>query len=449
MKGIPMAREFNFDGLVGPTHNYAGLSFGNVASFNNVKSASNPKEAALQGLAKMRSLAARGFGQALLPPQARPNLRLLREIGFTGSDADVISKAYKESPVILACAYSASPMWTANAGTVSPSPDTADGRVHITVANLNNKLHRSHEHTQTERALRAIFRDEKHFAVHGALPQTPAFGDEGAANFARLCAGHGGKGVEMFVYGRVEFDANAPAPKRFPARQTLEASQAVARLHGLDGKRTVFVPQNPDVIDAGVFHNDVISVGNGNVLFYHERAFVDEAATLDALRAAMDGVGAELQPVRVNDADVSVADAVSSYLFNSQLLSKPDGKMALVVPQECQENPAVARYLQGLVASGGPIDELICFDLRQSMRNGGGPACLRLRVALTDAEAAAMQQGVIMTEPLYVKLVAWVEKHYRDRLMPSDLSDPAFALEVKTVMSELSNILGLPGLYDY
>lgn len=443
------AREFNFDGLVGPTHNYAGLSFGNVASFNNVNNVSNPKEAALQGLAKMRALASRGFGQALLPPQIRPNLRLLREIGFSGSDADVITKSYKEAPVILACAYSASPMWTANAATVSPSPDTEDGRVHFTVANLNNKLHRSHEHAQTERVLRAIFKDEKHFTVHGALPQTPAFGDEGAANFARLCSHHGEKGVEMFVYGRIEFDAGALAPRRYPARQTLEASQAVARLHGLDSQRTVFVQQNPDVIDQGVFHNDVISVGNGNVLFYHEHAFVDEARTLDVLRVAMDGVGTELTHVRVAAADVPVVDAVSSYLFNSQLLSKPDGKMALVVPQECQENVAVAKYLQGLVTSGGPIDEIICFDLRQSMRNGGGPACLRLRVVLTDEEVHAMHQGVILTEALYGKLVAWVEKHYRDRLMPADLGDPAFALEVNTALSELGGILGLPDLYDF
>jgi succinylarginine dihydrolase len=443
------AREFNFDGLVGPSHNYAGLSFGNVASFSNVKSVSNPKEAALQGLAKMRALAARGFGQALLPPQVRPNLRLLRDVGFSGRDADVIAKAYKEAPAILACAYSASPMWTANAATVSPSPDTADGRVHFTVANLNNKLHRSHEHMQTERALRAIFANGKHFAVHGALPQTSAFSDEGAANFARLCSDHGMQGIEMFVYGRVEFDANAPAPKRFPARQTLEASRAVARLHGLDAARTVFVQQNPDVIDQGVFHNDVISVGNGNVLFYHEQAFIDEAGALAALRAAMDGVGVELLPVRVGADDVSVADAVSSYLFNSQLLSKSDGRMALVVPQECQENQAVARYLQGLATSGGPIDELICFDLRQSMRNGGGPACLRLRVALTDDEVRAMHLGVVMTEVLYGKLVAWVEKHYRDRLVPDDLADPALALEIQTALSELSSILGLPNLYAF
>ena len=443
------AREFNFDGLVGPSHNYAGLSFGNVASFSNVKSASNPKQAALQGLAKMRALAARGFAQALLPPQDRPNFRLLRSLGFGGSDAEVLARAYQESPVILACAYSAAPMWTANAATVSPAADSLDGRTHFTAANLNNKLHRAFEHGQSARTLRALFHDERHFAVHDALPSTPAFGDEGAANHTRLCASHGAQGVEMFVYGRVEFDAAAPAPKRYPARQTLEASQAVARLHGLSPERTVYVAQNPDVIDQGVFHNDVIAVGNANVLFYHEQAYADEAGSLDRLRRAMAGVGAELLALRVDSGQVAVADAVASYLFNSQLLSKADGKMALVIPQECQENRAVARYLEGLVASGGPVDELIHFDLRQSMRNGGGPACLRLRVTLGEAEAKAMHQGVIMTEALYASLVAWVEKHYRDRLEPSDLADPALALEIHAALEELSRILGLPGLYDW
>ncbi|HEV7817003.1 MAG TPA: N-succinylarginine dihydrolase [Janthinobacterium sp.] len=445
----PSAREFNFDGLVGPSHNYAGLSFGNVASFSNVKSASNPKQAALQGLAKMRALAARGFAQALLPPQDRPNFRLLRSIGFGGSDADVLAQAHRESPVILACAYSAAPMWTANAATVSPSADSADGRVHFTPANLNNKLHRAFEHTQSARALAAIFHDEKHFAVHAALPPTPAFGDEGAANHTRLGARHGDAAVELFVYGRAEFDPAAAAPRRYPARQTLEASQAVARLHRLDARRTVYIQQNPDVIDQGVFHNDVIAVGNGNVLLYHEQAFVDEAASLARLRGALADAGAELAPLRVGSAEVSVADAVGSYLFNSQLLSKDDGRMALVIPQECRENPAVARYLEGLLAGGGPVDELIHFDLRQSMRNGGGPACLRLRVVLTEAEAGAMHQGVIMTEALYVRLVAWVERHYRDRLEPADLADPALALEVHAALEELSLILNLPGLYDF
>src|SRR5437899_5715297 len=185
---VTTAREFNFDGLVGPSHNYAGLSFGNVASFSNVKSASNPKLAALQGLAKMRALAARGFAQAVLPPQDRPNFKLLRSLGFGGSDADVIARAFKEAPVILSCAYSASPMWTANAATVSPSADTADGRVHFTAANLNSKLHRAIEHPTTRRVLKGMFTDEKRFAVHEALPAQMHFGDKGATTPTRFCA---------------------------------------------------------------------------------------------------------------------------------------------------------------------------------------------------------------------------------------------------------------------
>ncbi len=442
------AREFNFDGLVGPSHNYAGLSFGNVASFSNVKSASNPREAALQGLAKMRALAARGFAQAVMPPHGRPDFRMLRGVGFGGSDAEVLARAYREAPVILACAYSAAPMWTANAATVSPSADTHDGRVHFTAANLNNKLHRAGEHAQATRTLRALFASECHFWVHDALPPTPAFGDEGAANHTRLAASHGAAGVELFVYGRAEFDPSAPAPKKYPARQTLEASQAIARLHGLASARTVFAAQHPEVIDQGVFHNDVIAVGNGNVLFYHEQAFADEGKVLNALRQALATVDTPFAPVRVDARDVPVADAVASYLFNSQLLTKPDGRMALVIPHECHENKAVARYLEQLRADDGQIDELIDFDLRQSMRNGGGPACLRLRVALTEAEAAAMHQGVIMTEPLYAALVDWVGRYYRDRLEPKDLADPQLALECHAALEALSAILGLPGLYD-
>jgi succinylarginine dihydrolase len=442
------AREFNFDGLVGPSHNYAGLSFGNVASKGNVNSASNPKQAALQGLAKMQALAGRGFAQALLPPQCRPDFRMLRSIGFGGSDADVLARAHRDAPTLLAAAYSAAAMWSANAATVSPSPDSFDGRVHFTAANLNNKLHRSFEHLQATRTLRALFHDQRHFVVHDALPGTPAFGDEGAANHTRLCASHCAQGVEMFVYGRSEFDASAPAPKLYPARQTLEASQAVARLHGLDPQRTVFAQQNPAVIDQGVFHNDVICVGNGNVLFYHEQAFLDEAGFVAQLQRAMEGSAAGLTLLRVTDRVVPVADAVTSYLFNSQLLSKSNGKMALVIPQECRENRAVAQYLDGLVASGGPVDELIDFDLHQSMRNGGGPACLRLRVVLTDAEAAALHQGVVMTPKLHDALVVWVGKHYRDRLLPGDLADPALALEIGAALQELTTILDLPGLYD-
>ena len=441
-------REWNFDGLVGPSHNHAGLSIGNVASAASSHGISNPRAAALQGLAKMHMLAQEGFAQALLPPHRRPDFSLLRAAGFRGTDADLLAAAQRDAPVLLAAAYSASSMWTANAATVSPAADTADGRTHFTVANLNNKLHRSREPVQTQRILQTIFADPAHFAIHPALPATSAFGDEGAANHGRLCASHGAPGVELFVYGRSEFDALIPAPSRFPARQTIEAGQAIARLHGLSPQRSLFVHQDPAVIDQGVFHNDVISVANEQVLFYHECAFADEVQSLRRMQDAAAALGFSLQPVRVPGTVVSIADAVGSYLFNSQLLTRADGGMTLVVPQECEETPAVAAFLHELIASGGPIDRLLPCDLRQSMRNGGGPACLRLRVVLTDTQAAAMHQGVILTDALQARLVAWVERHYRDRLHPVDLADPALAREISAAMEALDEILGMPGIDD-
>ena len=139
------AYEVNFDGLVGLTHHYAGLSFGNVASTRNQQAVANPKLAARQGLLKMKQLADLGFVQAVLPPHERPQVDLLRQLGFSGTDAQVLARAAQQAPRLLCAVSSASAMWTANAATVSPSSDTADGRVHFTVANLNNKFHRASE----------------------------------------------------------------------------------------------------------------------------------------------------------------------------------------------------------------------------------------------------------------------------------------------------------------
>ena len=443
-------QEVNFDGLVGPTHNYAGLAHGNVASMRHGGLVSNPREAAWQGLAKMKALKDAGYAQGVLPPQQRPDLGALRSLGFAGSNHEVLARAADESPQVLRAVCSASSMWTANASTVTPSRDTADSRVHFTPANLQSSFHRFLEPETTGRVLAAIFRSSEHFAHHPALPATPAFSDEGAANHTRLCADHGEPGVHLYVYGRQAF-ASGPeecrAPRHFPARQTLEASQAVARQHGLTPAQTVFAQQHPDAIDAGVFHNDVIAVGNGPVLLYHEMAFLDEAATLDALRAKL---ATPLIPVRVPSEAVHLDDAVTTYLFNSQLLSNADGSMSLVVPGECQENDVVWRTIQDFLLAGpNPIGEVIVKDVKQSMRNGGGPACLRLRVVLAREERAALTGRVLLTDALYAELVAWVERHYRDRLAPADLADPQLADETLAALDELTRILQIGSVYPF
>ncbi len=442
------AYEVNFDGLVGLTHNYAGLSFGNVASTSNKNAVANPKLAALQGLAKMKNLADSGFKQGVLPPQERPCVHTLRTLGFSGTDAEVIAQAAKKAPQLLANVSSASSMWVANAATVSPSADTADKKVHFTVANLNNKFHRSIEDKTTGNALQAIFADNHHFAHHAALPQQMLMGDEGAANHNRLCRSYGDKGVEVFVYGRQAFGGQAE-PKKFPARQTREASEAVARLHLLDDSQTVFMQQNPDVIDQGVFHNDVIAVSNGPVLFHHQEAFLNQTQAFDEIRRKLSQFDCEFTPIEVPTNKVSVQDAVGTYLFNSQLLTKADGSMVIVVPEESHKNERVWTYLTELTQSGGPINEVKVFDLRESMCNGGGPACLRLRVVLTEQELKAANQHALMNDTLYGSLTQWVEKHYRDRLTEADLADPQLLVENRTALDELTQIMNLGSIYPF
>ncbi|MGJ8681598.1 N-succinylarginine dihydrolase [Paraglaciecola sp.] len=439
--------EANFDGLVGPTHNYAGLSFGNVASLNNASSSSSPKQAAKQGLKKMKALADLGMIQGVLAPQERPDIHSLRRLGFNGSDAQVLEAAAKHAPAIFQASCSASSMWTANAATVSPSADTHDGKIHFTPANLTSKYHRSLEPEVTGRILQATFSDPEYFCHHKHLPENDHFGDEGAANHTRLCASYGDTGLEVFVYGKQAFDLSQSAPKKYPARQTLEASQAVARLHGLKDENVVYIQQNPELIDQGVFHNDVISVGNQNALFYHELAFNHSDNALQQIRKKFKGK--ELHFICVKESDVSVQDAINSYLFNTQIITLPSGDMAIIAPTNCQENPTVESYLSKLVSQDTPIKQVKYFDVKQSMQNGGGPACLRLRVAMNEHELAAVNPHTLINDQQFKVLNSWVEKHYRDELKIADLSDPQLLVESRTALDELTQILDLGSVYPF
>ena len=149
-------------------------------------------------------------------------------------------------------------------------------------------------------------------------------------------------------------------------------------------------------------------------------------------------------------AEASVDDAVRTYLFNSQLLTRPDGRMVLVAPAECREHPRVAAVLERVVADpGNPIAEVVAIDVRESMRNGGGPACLRLRVPLTPDERAAIDARVLVDDALADDLEAWIGRHYRDRLLPSDLADPELLDESRRALDDLLRLLALPPLYAF
>lgn len=441
-----MTAEVNFDGLVGPTHNYAGLSEDNLAAAGHKEAPSNPREAALQGLAKMKALHDQGLPQAIIPPLFRPDARVLCELGFRGSSPfEVLADAAQRDPYIFRNACSASSMWTANAATVAPSADTRDGRVHFTIANLSSKLHRALEAGATETLFRQIFADPAHFSVHPPLQAGQQLSDEGAANHTRLWRPGHPAGLHVFVYGRDFRDE--PRGGRFWPRQTLEASRTVARLHGLNDTQVLYLKQSREAIDAGVFHNDVIAVGHEDFYLFHEMAYADPESVAQELRAAFHGLtGGELKVRIIRRTELSMEAAVQSYLFNSQILTI-NGKRVILLPEECRENAMAAACVQTLLSDPAcPIEEALYMDLRQSMNNGGGPACLRLRVPLTLAERQALRGRVLFDDALYLDLCQWVERHYRSHLSSRDLADPRMWEEVQQAYRELGRMLELPEL---
>ncbi|HSY20621.1 MAG TPA: N-succinylarginine dihydrolase [Polyangiaceae bacterium] len=459
MSATGRAREVQFDGIVGPTHNYGGLSPGNVASLAHEGQTSNPRAAALQGLAKMRFVRDLGVPQAVLPPQDRPSLASLRRLGFSGSDEAILAAAGAGDGLLLRLCSSASAMWTANAATVAPSADTDDARVHLTVANLQRMFHRAIEAPTTTRVLGRIFADEACFCVHAPLPGGGQLADEGAANHLRLATSLGA--AHVFAWGRSTFRGAslhapavgsrpashpAPAPTRHPARQAREASEAVMRLHRLRPERCFFPRQHPDGIDQGAFHTDVLAVGAEAFLMLHDLAFAEVDGLLADLRRTL---GDELEVVRASSEELPVDRAVAAYPFNSQIVATADGSLAIVAPEDAREDAPSHAFLDRVLQSGGPVRAVHYIDVRQSMHNGGGPACLRLRVPLTDGEIGALGARVLLDDALHEALAAWIDRHYRDRLAPSDLADPALARESMQALDELTGILSLGSIYDF
>ena len=412
--------EINFDGIVGPNHNYAGLSLGNLASTRNAGQVSRPRAAALEGLAKMRSNLDLGLAQGVLMPHPRPNRAWLAELGATIDDADA---------ALAANAMSASAMWAANAATVSPAPDATDRRCHLTVANLRTMAHRCHEWPATLAQLKLAFADAANFTVHPPVP--PAFGDEGAANHMRLTRAYGEPGVEIFVYG--------VSGGAFPARQHMQASKAIARRHRLDPARTLFAEQSEQAIAAGAFHNDVVAVANGPLLFAHENAFAER----DRLVADCERLVPGFELVEVPQDEVSLADAIASYLFNAQLVSPPGGETTLIVPGEARETPSVWGWLERHLAGNGPIRRVEVVDVRQSMANGGGPACLRLRVV---ADPAAVDPRFLVDSARIDSIAEIIERHWPEAIANDELTEPALIRDIETARVQLLQALDLAQL---
>ena len=364
-----------------------------------------------------------GYKQCIIPPQERPLLN------------DYID--YQN----MAINASASSMWVANSSTIAPSADTKNNKLNILTANLNFTHHRRIEAPQTHDILNKIFTDTSKFLIHCPLNSDGTLDDEGA-NHTRFCNSYEEEGLHFFVYGRSNNESEE-SPTKYPARQTLEASQKVAE--ELQIKNAVFAQQSVESIDAGVFHHDVIGVGNKNLYFYHEKALQHEKESIENLKDLFKG---DLNFIRVTEQQVPINIAVDTYLFNSQLVEYEDGHL-LLAPIRCRRNALVRKYIQSIVGKNKFIKKVRYINLEQSLHNGGGPACLRLRVAMINSEYNSLHNGIKFTDTLHLRLRTWVKKYYETNLIYDDLFVPSYIKKCKLALNELTEILQLGNIYPF
>ncbi len=403
--------EVQIDRLVGPTHHFSGLGVGNVASITHAGKPSNPAAAAIQGLEKIKLVASYGVPQWVLPPQPRPDLGFLRNLGFEGDDESILKQACETSPHLFSAAMSCSSMWAANAATVSPAIDNRCGVTTMTVANLISSLHRAPEAEQTLSELREIFPQAN---VLPPLVGGTAIRDEGAANHMRLGNPWNTPGVHLFVYGDEE-----PLPKRYYPRCSRLSCEVIARRHGLDSHATFYLKQHPDAIDSGAFHNDVVAMSHHHLLIHHELAFYNAASTMEAMSRRYEQLSNKpLQRIEVKQDELTIEDAVATYLFNSQIITPIDPSSnierlpVLICPWQVRSHPGASGLVRFWLEELKLFEEVHFVDLSESMSGGGGPACLRLRVPMTEFELSQMNPLWRYTSERDAELRQTIAKEY-------------------------------------
>jgi succinylarginine dihydrolase len=449
--------EINLDGLIGPTHHFGGLGVENKASEQSQFQSSNPRGAALEGLNKMELVAGLGVPQFYLPPPSRPAWDWLATLGFRGTPRDILKRCYEEAPRLLSAAFSSSFMWTANAATFAASCDSDSGDAVFKVANLSANLHRSIEATEREAQLRLMFRNVPRVRIEEPLFGSSPLRDEGAANVMRLCARDGSQGVYVFVYGEDESAKQSIVRRRKP-RQTRLACELVARSLGLQTSDIVMACQTVEAIDAGVFHNDVIATSHESLLLYHESAFQESERVIQAIQERYaQRTGQELKPreIRnptrergelisfcVRNSELTLTEAVDSYLFNSQIVTDREGQWRMIAPDQCRRSSSVQNVLRRLQATVPQLAGIEYVSLDQSMANGGGPACLRLRASLTADQLHSMETAMRIDAESIDRLAGLIKSRYPEKLNLGDLAEYDFARECEEIARQIGHLWG-------
>ena len=95
------------------------------------------------------------------------------------------------------------------------------------------------------------------------------------------------------------------------------------------------------------------------------------------------------------------------------------------------------------------IKKIKFIDVKQSMRNGGGPACLRLRMIFNENEISSVNKNFLLDDIKIDLLTDLIENKYRDRLQPDDLLDPNLADESLEILDALTKIFKTGSIYNF
>lgn len=440
--------EFNIDGLIGPTHHFGGLGIGNIASESNQSRVSYPRRAALEGLSKMRLLYEMGIPQFFLPPPRRPHSDWFKKVGFDFNTPEDRVCCFEFFPAVFSSAFSSSFMWMANAASVSVGVDCLDGMNRFIVANLAASLHREQECNERYEQLSDMFSHTRSTEVVRGLPAVTPLRDEGAANVMRLWNTQNDQGIYVFVYGEAERDtigANdsaSPSPRSsiHPSRQSRLASRLVSHSLRIRDSKSLFVQQHPKAIDAGVFHNDVIATSHENFLLVHSLAFQNQSFELERIRASFhQQCGTSLRVLEIEESELTLEEAVRTYLFNSQIVTRPNGDWLMLCPVECQHSESVQKVLRRIQKVESRIRDIEFVSLRESMANGGGPACLRLRAYLTEREITELPPRFRIDDQSLAFLERFISTEYPESVRLGDFLDSELQRHCEWVSDSICN----------
>ena len=369
-----MLKQVFIDCMPGPTNHFGGHAFGNMASMTAKGQHSNPKKAALEWIEKINKLKKIGAYQLILPPHRRPLAHYLKH-----PQLNELSSGF---------------IWMANAGHFIPNSDTSKRYHQFIPANMNATYHRKYEHMFNTYWIKQILKNIPH-QLHGPLSSD----DEGAANTVRLW--NKDIGIHVAVYGHKN--------THFPSRQN---EDSIKELQEKTNILTLFKLQQKSIaIDHGVFHNDVICFGFKNTLFCHEHAFENQNEKLNNLKKIFhQKTNENLTIIEIKESELTLDECISTYLFNSQVIIQKNNIILLCPSTVKRNNKSLSITNQW--QQKGYFSDVQYIDIKSSLMNGGGPACLRLCMYLNGNEIKKIPKQFWASENKIKELTKFINTEY-------------------------------------